>query len=109
MSKPSVRCRCGHNVLAKEVLRTDLYERPSGKNYVYSKFRCRRCKRLGQAFVPEGSWEWSLFEPARNEMSESERERFATQNPVSVSEILDFHCTLDATASLNEIGWSVSP
>jgi hypothetical protein len=109
MSKPSVRCRCGHAVLAKEVLRTDLYERPSGKNYVYIKFRCRRCKRLGQAFIAETSWDWSVFEPARDEMSDSERELFASQSPVSVSELLDFHCSLEATDSIALAGWELTP
>lgn len=108
MNKPSVRCRCGHYVLAREVLRTDLYERPSGRNYVYVKFRCRRCKRLGQAFIAEGSWDWSVFEPARNEMNDNEREAFASQSPVSVSEILDFHCSLQDTDSIGATGWELS-
>ena len=91
MSRLFVRCRCGHQVLAKEVLRTDLYERPSGRNYVYVKFRCKRCKRMGETFVAETRWDWSIFEPIRNEMNERERDQFAGRAPVSVSEILDFH------------------
>jgi hypothetical protein len=78
-------------VLAKEVLRTDLYERPSGRNYIYVKFRCKRCKRMGETFVAENRWDWSIFEPNRNEMSERERDQFAGRAPVTVTEILDFH------------------
>jgi hypothetical protein len=40
-------------------------------------------------------------------MSESERERFATQAPVTVGEILDFHCSLEATGGLTDIGWAM--
>jgi DNA-directed RNA polymerase subunit RPC12/RpoP len=75
MSKPIVRCRCGHQVLAKEVLRTDLYERRasegSSREYVYVKYRCQRCKRMGEAFVPESRWDRSILEPAQNEMNDT--------------------------------------
>jgi hypothetical protein len=105
MTRPVVRCRCGHRVLAKEVLRTDLYERPSGREYVYVKFRCKRCKRLGETFVAESRWDWRIFETARNEMSESESDSFAGQAPISAEEILEFHHRLqsvEATADLND-------
>jgi hypothetical protein len=95
MSKSIVRCRCGHRVLAKEVLRTDLYERraPEGsdREYVYVKFRCQRCKRVGEAFVAESRWDWSILEPDRNEMSDTERDHFLDEEPISSEEILDFH------------------
>jgi hypothetical protein len=56
-------------VLAKEVLRTDLYERRasegSSREYVYVKYRCQRCKRMGEAFVPESRWDRSILEPAQ--------------------------------------------
>jgi DNA-directed RNA polymerase subunit RPC12/RpoP len=91
MTRPVVRCRCGHRVLAKEVLRTDLYERPSGREYVYVKYRCKRCKRLGETFVAESRWDWHIFETTRTEMSEAESENFEGQAPISVEEVLAFH------------------
>jgi hypothetical protein len=95
MSRSIVRCRCGHRVLAKEVLRTDLYERraPEGsdREYVYVKFRCQRCKRVGEAFVAESRWDWSILEPDRNEMSDTERDQFLDEEPISSEEVLDFH------------------
>jgi len=102
MSRLFVRCKCGHQVLAKEVLRTDLYERPSGRNYVYVKFRCKRCKRMGESFVAEHRWDWSMFEPIRNEMSDRERDQFAGRAPVSVTEILDFHRQLQTLDRIEE-------
>ena len=105
MTRPVVRCRCGHRVLAKEVLRTDLYERPSGREYVYVKYRCKRCKRLGETFVAESRWDWRIFEATRNEMSEAESDSFAGQSPISTEEILAFHCqlnTIERAADLAE-------
>lgn len=95
MNKTIVRCRCGHQVLSKEVLRTDLYERrapgDAGREYVYVKYRCRRCKRMGEAFVAESRWDWAMLEAEPNEMNENERDRFLDEEPITQEELLDFH------------------
>jgi len=96
-------------VLAKEVLRTDLYERSSGREYVYVKFRCRRCKRMGEVFVSERQWDWSIFEPARNEMSDTERDLFLDQDAISVAEIILFHRQLKEVERVSEMRNQVSP
>lgn len=103
MKRPAVRCRCGHQVLAKEILRTDLYERSSGREYVYVKYRCKRCKRMGEAFVAEHRWDWRMFEESKNELSESETEIFSGQAPISSEELLDFHRQLAAIESPQEL------
>lgn len=109
MNKAIVRCHCGHQVLAKEVLRTDLYERASGREYVYVKFRCRRCKRMGEAFVAENRWDWSVLEPARNEMTEIERDLFLDRAPISELEVLEFESDLRAIICVSELSQSQSP
>lgn len=91
MDKPLVLCRCGHLVLGKEVLRTDLYERSSGHEYVYVKFRCARCKRIAQTFVPASAWDWRKLEPAPGELSSEERDRLLEEEPVQASDLLSFH------------------
>ena len=47
------------------------------RTYIYVKFRCRRCKRMGQMFVPEDRWDWGFLEAARDELSDAERDRLA--------------------------------
>ena len=108
MNKAIVRCHCGHQVLAKEVLRTDLYERASGREYVYVKYRCRRCKRLGEAFVAENRWDWSVLEPARNEMTEAERDLFLDRAPISEVEYLEFQVDLREINCISELSQSRS-
>ena len=103
MNKTVVRCRCGHQVLAREVLRTDLYERAMGREYVYVKFRCRRCKRMGEAFVAESRWDWSILEPAHNEMSDTERDQFLDEDAISSEEVLDFHRRLESAVSWRDL------
>jgi DNA-directed RNA polymerase subunit RPC12/RpoP len=103
MKRPAVRCRCGHQVLAKEVLRTDLYERPSGREYVYVKYRCKRCKRVGETFVAENRWDWRIFEAPQTEMSEAEADAFADKSPISSEDLLDFHCLLEDVSTAEEL------
>ena len=106
MNKPIVRCRCGHQVLSKEVLRTDLYERrapgDAGREYVYVKYRCRRCKRMGEAFVAENRWDWAMLEAEPNEMTDAERDLFLDEEPITAEDILDFHRQLE-TFSLSDL------
>ncbi|HVF11072.1 MAG TPA: hypothetical protein VNA16_09735 [Abditibacteriaceae bacterium] len=91
------------------MLRTDLYERSSGREYVYVKFRCRRCKRMGEVFVAERQWDWSIFEPARNEMSDTERDGFLDQDAISVAEIILFHRQLKAVERVSEMQEQAPP
>ena len=84
-------------------MRTDLYEREPGRTYVYVKFRCRRCKRMGQTFVPEARWDWSFLEPARDELSDAERDRLLDAGPISDAELLDFHFRLKHAAHLTDL------
>lgn len=112
MKRPAVRCRCGHQVLAKEILRTDLYERPSGREYVYVKYRCKRCKRMGETFVAEHRWDWRMFEESQNELTESETELFSGQAPISSEELLDFHrqlTTIETPQELSSCGTVAQP
>lgn len=103
MKRPTVRCGCGHQVLAKEVLRTDLYERPNGREYVYVKYRCKRCKRIGETFVPEHRWDWRIFQASRHELSQQEVEYFADLAPISSEDVIDFHCQLTAIDLLDQL------
>lgn len=104
MSKQEVTCRCcGHRIQVREIMRTDLYERAPGQNYVYVKFRCRRCKRMGQTFVPEARWDWTLLEPKRDELSETERDRLVDAGPISESELLDFSLQLKELSDLPDL------
>lgn len=103
MKKPIVRCHCGHQVLAKDVLRTDLYERPNGREYVYVKYRCKRCKRIGEAFVPEYRWDWRIFQASRHELSLKEEEYFADLAPISAEDVIDFHCRLSAIDLIRQL------
>ncbi len=91
MKPNTIHCQCGQRVKTREVLRTDFYERPNGKDYVYVKFRCKYCKQIGETFVPERVFSWEMFESPRDEMSDQEREAFANQQAITSTDIVDLH------------------
>ena len=104
MNQSQVQCKnCDHQVQSREVLRTDLYERESGRAYVYVKFRCAHCKRMGQLFIPEHKWDWHWLEPARDEMNDAERDRLTEAGPITDGELLDFHNWLKSAARWSDI------
>ena len=111
MKLKSIHCQCGQRVQTREVLRTDLYERPNGKDYVYVKFRCRYCKQIGETFVPERVFSWEMFESPRDEMSDQERETFAKQSEISSADVVDFHEFLkkESSASLADLTKDLPP
>ena len=103
MNKPILRCRCGHQVLGKEVLRAEPYEKESGREAVYVKFRCRRCKALGEAFFDRLEFDPSIFEAPRNEMSDVERDRFLDEKTISSGDVISFHRALKKAMTLDEL------
>lgn len=103
MSKSLVRCRCGHCVVGREVLRLEPYERASGEEVVYVKYRCRHCKRLGEEFIPRLEWDPSIFDTPRGEMSYDERDRFLDESAISSSDLLSFHRALQRIHTITDL------
>ena len=103
MSKPIVRCRCGHQVLGREVLRTQPCEKPSGAEAVYVKFRCRRCKKIGEAFVPTEEWTPDIFDVPHDEIGAFERDRFLGTDAIGSGDVISFHRTLQKANTVSEL------
>ena len=103
MSKPIVRCRCGHQVLGREVLRTQPCEKPSGVEAVYVKYRCRRCKKIGEAFVPADEWSTDIFDVPRGEIGAIERDNFIGADALSSGDVISFHQALQKANTVSEL------
>ncbi len=103
MSKPIVRCRCGHQVLGREILRTQPCEKPSGAEAVYVKFRCRRCKKLGESFIPHDEWNPDIFDVPHDEMKVEERDRFIGADAIGSGDVISFHRALQKAGTLSEL------
>ena len=103
MNKPTISCRCGHHVVGRELLRTEFYERASGEEAIYVKFRCRRCKVIGEAFVPRAEWDPHILETPRDEMTYSERDRIVEEKAISSGDVISFHRALQKIVTLDDL------
>ena len=71
------------------------YMRQQGPSYVYIKFRCSRCKKLGEHFVKQEEWEDALLTENVTELNVTERSEFSQLGSITLEEMRDFHRSLD--------------
>jgi hypothetical protein len=93
--KPIIKCNCGQRIVSKDVMQTGYYLRLFGPSFVYVKFRCSRCKKLGEQFVKQEDWEDGILKDIPSEIGQPEKETLGSMGPISVHEQVDFHFKLD--------------
>jgi DNA-directed RNA polymerase subunit RPC12/RpoP len=101
--KSMIKCNCGQRIVAKDVMQTGYYLRLFGPSFVYVKFRCSRCKKLGEQFVKQEDWEDGILRDTPNEISTDERERFEKLGPIDIDEVIDAHFRLENSYSLTDL------
>jgi DNA-directed RNA polymerase subunit RPC12/RpoP len=98
-----IKCNCGQRVVAKDVMQTGYYLRLFGPSFVYVKFRCSRCKKLGEQFVKQEDWEDGILKDAPSEVNVGELQRFQGMGEIDVHEAIDFHFALTEGNSLSKL------
>ena len=101
MSRTAIRCNCGQRIIQKDVMQTGYYPRMAGPSFVYVRYRCSRCKKLGEQFVKQDEWEAGILRDVTTEASGDERKRFTDLGPIRISEMADFHEELERTLDLS--------
>jgi len=101
--KSIVRCSCGQRIVAKDVIQTGYYIRLASPSFVYVKFRCSRCKKLGERFLRQEDWEKGILREIPQELSDAERKRFERLGPISVNEVIEAHFTMENGISLKDL------
>ena len=84
-------------------MQTGYYLRLFGPSFVYVKFRCSRCKKLGEQFVKQDQWEDGMLKDTHAEIEQNEKGSFREMGPISVNEQIDFHFNLDSTEALSSL------
>lgn len=102
-AKPMIRCSCGQRVVSKDVTQTGYYLRIVGPSFVYVKYRCSRCKKLGEQFVKQQDWEEGILKDTPCEITDVERSRFQSMGEIDVHEAIDFHFALDEDLALGRL------
>ena len=69
--------------------------------FVFLKYRCSRCKRLGQKVVDYDQWDDSLLRNRHPEVSDADRERFGALGPITDDELLQFHTQIASLEALD--------
>ena len=101
--KTVIRCNCGQRVLAKDVMQTGYYLRLVGPSFVYVKYRCSRCKKLGEQFVKQAEWEEGILNDLQSETGGEDRRRFDQMGPIDIHECIDAHFELEKKDSLSDL------
>jgi hypothetical protein len=76
------------------VIQTGLYLSASGPSYVYVRFRCGRCRRVGEQLVQESNWDPAVLQHAEPQLSEDEWRRFEAMGEITADEVIQFHYAL---------------
>jgi len=77
-------------VVATDVLQRGVYLTVLGSSYVYVRYRCRYCKRVGEYYVREKDWDPAVLQPARGGMTRGELEKFKQMGPITPEEVVTF-------------------
>jgi DNA-directed RNA polymerase subunit RPC12/RpoP len=101
--KPMIKCNCGQRVVAKDVMQTGYYLRLFEPSFVYVKFRCSRCKKLGEQFVKQDEWEDGILKDLPSEVNADEQHRFRAMGSIDVHEAIGFHFALDEGKALSKL------
>lgn len=101
--RTSIKCNCGQRIIAKDVVQHGYYLRLFGPSFVYVKFRCSRCKKLGEQFIKQEEWEEGILKDVATEVTTDERDVFSAQGPIDINEVIDFHFQLENLADLKSL------
>jgi hypothetical protein len=81
-------------VIKRDVIQTGLYLSVLGPNYIYVRYRCGRCKRIGEQLVQEAEWDPSVLREAPEAVT-SDVTRFEEMGEITAEEVIDFHFGLE--------------
>ena len=96
----SIKCHCGQRVMARDVMQTGYYLRLFGPSFVYVKYRCSRCKKLGEQFIKQEEWDGGILKDNLVEVTSDDKEQFESLGPIDINEVIDFHFALEETSDL---------
>ena len=93
--KTSLKCHCGQRILRRDVMQQGYYVKQYGPSYVYIKYRCSRCKKLGEHFVKQEEWQDGLLHETTSDVNEREKARLTRLGAITLDEMRAFHKSLE--------------
>ena len=81
-------------MVRRDVIQTGLYLSVLGPSYVYVRYRCGRCKRMGEQLVEQESWDPSVLQAEARVSAGIDLQRFTEMGEITEDEVIDFHYAL---------------
>jgi len=100
--KTIIKCSCGQRIVSKDVMQTGYYLRMLGPTFVYVKYRCSRCKKLGEQFVKQEDWEEGILRDTPSELTSDEKTKFSAMGKIDVRECVKAHIAFEQLEGLDE-------
>jgi hypothetical protein len=85
------------------VLQTGLYLSVLGPSYVYVRYRCGRCKRVGEKLVEQESWDPCVLGSTKQAEPERDLGKFEKMGEITAEEVINFHFALERLGAEAEI------
>lgn len=101
--KASLKCHCGQRIFSRDVMQQGYYVRQFGPSYVYVRFRCSRCKKLGEHFVKQEEWDEAMLRDDVTEVTTNEKRQFDRMGEITVEEMVRFHHELEQLDALPQL------
>ena len=92
-----IKCACGQRITGRDVLTTGYLLQTGTQVFVFVKFRCPRCKKLGQEVINRERWDWAVLNEAPGELSMDERKKFEQMGSIRRDEAVEFHIQIAHT------------
>jgi hypothetical protein len=73
------------------VIQTGLYLSVLGPSFVYVRFRCGRCRRIGEQLVQQSEWDPTMLRQEEARITEADRRRYEGLGEITAEEVIDFH------------------
>ncbi len=87
---PRIVCVCGHRIEAREILQHGYFMSHWEPVWVYVKYRCSRCKMMGEKLVDYKNWDESYLDHEGGEPTSEESTRFLAMGQIDEEEVRDF-------------------
>jgi DNA-directed RNA polymerase subunit RPC12/RpoP len=85
-----IRCQCGHRISSKEIIKQGIFMSHWKPLYRYVRYRCSRCRRVGETLMDHRLWDALASPRPREEATEEERARFNRMGPITANEAIEF-------------------
>lgn len=66
-----------------------------GPSFVYVRYRCGRCKRVGEKLIQEDVWDPAVLRPSPKWTGERDLRQFDHMGEITPDEVIDFHYSLE--------------